>query len=197
MLCVPMQSLTNFGDAAVLLPVAAVMFLWLFSMVGRRQALMWGLALLVAGGGTALLKIFFFACGSPGAALESPSGHASMSTLVYGGLALVAGSESEAWPRVAAGAAGAALVVAIALSRVALGTHSVSEVAVGLVIGAAALGIFAHSYLAGRPVGRHVWPLFVAAAILAALLHGSSAGLEPVWHQIAAYLGATTGLCST
>jgi membrane-associated phospholipid phosphatase len=190
-----MQFLTNFGDADVLLPVAAVMFLWLLRLAGRKQALMWGLAVLAAGGGTALLKICIFACGSPIATLESPSGHASMSTLVYGGIALVAGTEGEVWPRVAAGAAGAALVAAIALSRVLLGAHSASEVVVGLAIGALALGIFAYSYLGGRAIGRRVWLLLAAAAVVAALLHGHPSRLEPLWHEIAVYLSATTGFC--
>jgi membrane-associated phospholipid phosphatase len=190
-----MRFITNFGDAAVLLPVAAAMFVWLLIEVGRRQALMWGLAFLVAGGGIALLKIGIFACGSPGGALESPSGHTSLSTLVYGGIALVAGSESEARARPAVGAAGALLIAAIALSRIILGVHSASEVAVGLVTGAVALGVFAHSYLGGRAVGRGAWLLVIGAATIAALMHGHPAKLEPMWHEIAAYLRLHTGLC--
>jgi membrane-associated phospholipid phosphatase len=190
-----MRFLTNFGDAAVLAPLAAAVLFWLFGIAGRRLAIVWGEALLLAAGSTALLKILLFACGSPGAALESPSGHASMSTLVYGGLALIVGSESAAWPRLAAGAAGAAAVVAIALTRLLVGGHSLSEVAVGLAIGGAALLFFARSYLAERHDGRQIWPLLAAAAILALALHGHISALEPVWHRVALYLGDATGFC--
>jgi membrane-associated phospholipid phosphatase len=190
-----MQFLTNFGDPIVVLPVAAVTFLWLAGLVGRRVAMTWLWAVLVAGGATALLKIWLSACAAPAGELESPSGHTSMSTLVYGGLALMVTVEAESWPGLVTGAAGAALVMSIALSRVTLGAHSVIEVVVGLIIGGAALALFARAYLRDRQVVRRIWPLLTAGAILALALHGHAAQLEPMWGAIAAALRDATGLC--
>ncbi|HXQ52378.1 MAG TPA: phosphatase PAP2 family protein [Stellaceae bacterium] len=190
-----MGFLASFGDAVVVLPVAAVTLLWLATLVGRRVAMTWCWAVLLAGGATALLKIWLSGCATPIDGLESPSGHTSMSTVVYGGLTLVAASEAESWPRVALGAAGAALVLAIAVSRVTLGAHSAIEVVVGLVIGGAALALFARAYLRDRQAGRPIWPLLTAGIILALALHGHSAELEPLWRRIAAALRNATGLC--
>jgi membrane-associated phospholipid phosphatase len=190
-----MGFLTQFGDAIVTLALAAAILLWLAVFVGSRLAAVWGGAVLLAGGGTALLKIYFSACGTPLDTLQSPSGHTSMSTLVYGGLALILGAEAGPWQRLTAGAAGAALVLAIAASRVLLGAHSLVEIGVGLLIGAAALALFARRLLAARPMSGQVWTLVLAAAALAFLLHGHEAELEPVWARLAALFRDTTGLC--
>ena len=190
-----MQFLTNFGDEAVLLPLAAATLIWLAILVGRRTAITWCGAIVIAGGATAVLKIYFSACATPIPALDSPSGHTSMSTLVYGGLALIIGAETNSWARIAAGAAGAALVAAVALSRVAVGAHTLADVVAGLVIGGGALALFARSYLQERRVERQIWPLLAAAAIFAAALHGHHAPLEPLWQRMAAYLHDTAGLC--
>jgi membrane-associated phospholipid phosphatase len=193
-----MRYLTNLGDSAVVLPVAAFILLWLLDLAGQRIAVLWCCALLIAGGGTALLKIYIDACTVPIAGLDSPSGHTGMSTLVYGGLALMIGTETASWRRLAVGAAGIALVATIALSRVLLGAHDVIEVVVGLLIGGTALALFARGYV-GIPIdgARHTWPLAIAASILAAALALSDhpTQLEPLWHLIAENLRNATGLC--
>jgi membrane-associated phospholipid phosphatase len=193
-----MRYLTNLGDAAVVLPVAALILLWLLDLAGQRIALLWCCALLVAGGGTALLKIYIDACTIPVAGLDSPSGHTGMSTLVYGGLALMIGAETASWRRLAVGAAGVVLVAAIALSRVVLGAHDVIEVVVGLLIGGTALALFARGYV-GVPIegARRIWPLVIATSILAVALALSDhpTQLEPFWHLIADDLRNATGLC--
>jgi membrane-associated phospholipid phosphatase len=193
-----MLYLTNLGDAAVVLPVAALILLWLLDLAGQRIAVLWCCSLLVAGGGTALLKIYIDACSVPVAGLDSPSGHTGMSTFVYGGLALMIGTETASWRRLAVGAAGAALVATIALSRVLLGAHDVIEVVVGLLIGGTALALFAHFYV-GVPMERaqRIWPLAVATSVLATGLAFSNhpTQLEPFWHLIADNLRTATGLC--
>jgi membrane-associated phospholipid phosphatase len=190
-----MRSLTDFGDAMVVLPVAAATLFWLARIGGWRTALLWCAALAACGGGTALLKVYFSACASPVAALNSPSGHASMSTLVYGGLALIIGAEASPWQRFAAGALGIAVVLGIALSRVLLGAHSTIEVVVGCVIGGAALALFAKTYLDAKPAVREIGPFVVVVAILMLALHGHAAHLEPLWRAIVAYLHNNVGLC--
>lgn len=190
-----MNFVTNFGDAMVVLPVAAATLAWLTRVAGLRTAALWCGALLLCGGGTALLKIYFHACAAPLESLNSPSGHASMSTLVYGSLALIVGTEAAPWQRFATATVGAAAIVGIALSRIELGAHSMAEVALGLVIGGTTLALFARGYLEARPTVRHVWPLLATVALLLLVLHGHTAHLEAVWRAIAAYLHNTAGLC--
>jgi membrane-associated phospholipid phosphatase len=190
-----MRAVTNLGDAAVLLPLAAGMLLWLLVLAGRRSAIVWCWSFLVAGGGTAALKIYGQACAAP-FAIDSPSGHASMSMFIYGGFALVAGAETRSWPRFAAGAAGAAMIGAVALSRVLVGAHSAAEVLIGLAIGSTALALFAREYLRERRGGRPVWPFLVAAGLFALALDGHQAQLEPLWHMIGAALRGAGGVCA-
>lgn len=83
-----MSFLTNFGDLAVLLPLAIVILLWLVTLRPRRCAVWWAVAVGLCTGLTALLKIYFYVC-PPSPELQSPSGHTSFSALVYGTLALV------------------------------------------------------------------------------------------------------------
>jgi membrane-associated phospholipid phosphatase len=192
-----MRFITNLGDVSVVLPVATIMLLWLLDMAGQRIAILWCGALLLAGGGTALLKIYINACAAPIAGLDSPSGHTGISTLVYGGLALMLGTEAAPWRRITAGVAGIAIVAAIAFSRIVLGAHDVIEVVVGVLIGGTALALFARSYIAAPVRERRIWPLAAASSILALALAASNhpAQLEPIWHEFAAYVRDATGLC--
>jgi hypothetical protein len=52
-----MTSLTDFGDLAVLLPLAAAILLWLFAVGERRVALWWLVALTLCIGVIAMLKV--------------------------------------------------------------------------------------------------------------------------------------------
>jgi len=189
-----MQYVTNLGDSSVVLPVALLILIWLFCLAGKRTALLWCCALFVAGGGTAILKIAIDACTAPVTGLNSPSGHTGMSTLVYGGLALVISAETTSWRRVVSSAAGVAIIAAVALSRVVLGAHDIIEVIVGLLIGGAALALFAHGYVGAD---RRIWPLACTCAALAAALafFNHSVPLEPLWHRLGAELREATGIC--
>jgi undecaprenyl-diphosphatase len=65
-----------------------------------------------------------------------PSGHAIGATLVYGTIALVAGQAIENRVlRFVVQAVAMALVVLVALSRVRLGVHWISDIAGGLIFG--------------------------------------------------------------
>ena len=67
-----------------------------------------------------------------------PSGHSAMSMAVYGCLAFALARACRAsLPRVAFAAAGAALIVAIGLSRIYLGVHYPSDVIAGWITGGA------------------------------------------------------------
>lgn len=165
-----MHFITDFGDEAVVLPLALAVAAALALAGWRRGAASWLLCIAATLFAVMLGKLAAHACGPvPLVSLRSPSGHTAAAAVVAGGLlALVAPPH---W-RVRL-AAGAALLVAIVVgfSRVALGAHSRSEVVVGAMIGVAGAVVLA--YLAGkRPAGLR-WSVPIAAAIgVAVLMHG-------------------------
>ena len=79
----------------------------------------------------------------PASDFVSPSGHSSLSVLIYGAIALVIAAQHSGWLRAVILVTGASLIVAIAGSRLWLNAHSAPEVAVGVVIGIATLALFA------------------------------------------------------
>ncbi|HYC14941.1 MAG TPA: phosphatase PAP2 family protein [Stellaceae bacterium] len=176
-------ALTNFGDLAVLLPLVAVVLLWLRFARSKRDAFWWVLTAGFCMGATALLKIAFFVC-PPADALHSPSGHTSLSTLVYGGLALLAAADTKGWRRAAIILAAVAAIGAIAISRVLLSSHTWIEVALGLLIGASALAVLSARFLSGPRAGLSVGTLVLAAALVVAVFHGRQLHAESLFRAI-------------
>jgi membrane-associated phospholipid phosphatase len=190
-----LTAVTNFGDLAVLLPVAAIILLWLLAVRVSRAALWWGVALALCIGGIAVLKVYFDAC-PPLANLRSPSGHTGLSTLVYGAVTLIVAIEGTRWHRVLIFGAGAALMLGIAVSRVLLGAHSALEAGVGLVIGCLTLAVFARAYLAHRAADISLRPLVVSVALLLVILHGQALHAEELLHAIGRYLQVASLACA-
>jgi membrane-associated phospholipid phosphatase len=176
-------ALTDFGDLAVLMPVAAAILIWLglhFSLAAPR----WLIALGLCIGLTALSKVFFYGC-PPAGDIHSPSGHTSLSTLIYGVVTLVAAGPEPGLRRLSVIAGGAGLILAIAVSRLLLGTHSAPEVGTGLFIGIISFALFAQKYLP-RPDTR-VWLLLVVAGVLISILHGRELHAEQFLHRLTGY----------
>jgi membrane-associated phospholipid phosphatase len=93
-----LRSITNLGDLAVLIPLDLALFIWLFQMPLKIRAIWWAAAGSLCMGGTALLKLIFFIC--PIATdVQSPSGHTSLGTLVYGALVVLVAPRLEGWKR--------------------------------------------------------------------------------------------------
>jgi membrane-associated phospholipid phosphatase len=143
---------------------------------------------------TALSKIYLYAC-QPFAGFESPSGHTSLSTLVYGAIALVVAAEATGWHRVIVLGSGILVVGGIAISRIALGAHSPLEVILGAVIGSAALALFSREYLGHKPCRLSLQPLLLALVLLAGLLHGQAVHAEEILHEIGRYLYIGAVVC--
>jgi len=103
------------------------------------------LAVTVVGGGLLNLELKrYFARARPAVAemlrrahgYSFPSGHAMGSAVVFAALAYLAYRAAKSWSAAAAAiAAGATLIVSVALSRVYLGVHWVSDVAAGITAG--------------------------------------------------------------
>jgi len=180
-------ALTEFGDLAVVVPLVALVLLWLLFMRSPPLAAWWAIAVALCAGVTAFLKLSFYGC-PPTPDLHSPSGHTSLSTLVYGAMTLVCAAESGGLPRIAAIGGGASFILAIAASRLLLYVHSVEEVGLGLAIGTASLALFGQVYMrCGAP---KVWlsPLFAPAAAVMLILHGRELHAEEFLRGIARYL---------
>jgi membrane-associated phospholipid phosphatase len=182
-----LAALTGLGDAALLLPLAATIFLWLSLSGAARAAAWWTFSIVVCGGVTAVLKIFFWGC-PPISDLYSPSGHTSLSTLVYGATALIIAVEGDTWRSRIAVAGGTALILAIAVSRLLLDAHTIPEVVLGWIIGSASLALFGHQYRRLRPKNARLAPLLVGVVVLAAALHGRELRAEELLHWITGFL---------
>ena len=170
-----MEFLTDFADQAVVLPLALVLGLMLAIFGWPRAALAWAVAVGAALGLTLAAKLILLPC-SPrvfGTALRTPSGHTAAAAVVYGGLvALLLPRRRRLAGAVAASAAVGGVIAA---TRLMLGVHTGSEVAVGGAIGMAGavlLVLLAGDRPGGPFSGRAIFGLLAAAAVLAVLLHG-------------------------
>lgn len=182
-----MRFLTNFGDLAILLPLAAAILLWLLATRSHRAALWWLMALALCAGGIALLKVYFVACASSGA-LQSPSGHSGLSALVYGGLAALLATRVEGWRRIAALCLSTLLIAGIALSRLVLHAHTPPDVVVGLLIGLVALALFLVGAAGRLAPSASTRPLLLATIVVVAVFHGDKLHAEAMLHAVGVYL---------
>jgi membrane-associated phospholipid phosphatase len=176
---------TDFGDSAVTVPLALLTLIFLV-VAGRGQlALGWGLAIGGCGVAIGALKLVFGACNSglTTVGIVSPSGHTAMSVAVYGSLALLVAARLPRRFRSVVISAAAVSLIVIAVSRIVLHDHTPAEIAVGLIVGAGAVGGF-------RAVLRHheappLGGLLLLGAGLVAALHGTRWMIEPELHRLA------------
>jgi membrane-associated phospholipid phosphatase len=179
-------ALTQLGDLAVLLPITALILLWLF-LNFPYTAVWWMIAVVLCCGSTAVLKVVFYEC-PPSHQLHSPSGHTGFSILAYGAITLMSATAIAGLRQLIMITIGAGFIFAIVASRLLLNTHSMVEVGVGLIIGSASLGIFAQSYIRRREVTVRAWPLLLASAAIMFVLHGRELHAEQLLHKISSYL---------
>ena len=182
--------ITDFGDTAVTLPLAALMLGFLVIARRARLALVWVLAIVGCAGVIGVLKLMLDACGNPAlsaAGLASPSGHTAMSAAVYGGFAAVVGAQLPRPGRIALMPGAIMLIVAIPVSRVVLHLHSRIEVAAGLMVGLMALACIAAAVLVRRERLPVFW-LAGAAMILMLVFYGERWPAEQAIHHIAGWL---------
>jgi membrane-associated phospholipid phosphatase len=191
-----MSALTDFGDAAVVLPLSAVLLIWLLRLRQRRVAVSWVVAVGLCIVGTAFLKILLYVC-SPVPDLVSPSGHTGLSMLIYGALALVIAAETPGWQRVTVLAVGAGLIAGIAGSRLVLNVHSALEVGIGVLTGTVTLALFASRHLRLGSEEKPLRPLILPAIAVITLFHGHELRAEGFLHAISRYLHPGGNACAT
>ena len=191
-----MNFISDFGDAAVLLPLALFLIaaLWRYQSWAAAICLIQALGLCVVV--LVLLKIAFIACGMTWrAGVSSPSGHAGMSVMVYGSLGAVAARQSPRWRKPVLLLAVWLLVAAIAVSRVALGAHSYGEVLIGMSAGVAALCCFLLMYRK-QSGGKMNWSLLAMIVCVGLpILHGMHVPAENLIRHLALTARSGTDVC--
>jgi membrane-associated phospholipid phosphatase len=188
-------AITNFGDLAFLLPLSGILALILWRCESGAAARAWLSALAFCLLATFVLKFAFLTCNLNGNIhIASPSGHASMSTAVYGALAVIVATHLQRW-RIWITLLGGALVLAIALSRILLSAHTKVEVAIGLAIGIISLSIFISKYtrLSHRKIDLRAVGLCVL--LVFAALYGAQLTAEPYVQKFAYALRSAIGIC--
>jgi membrane-associated phospholipid phosphatase len=105
-----------------------------------------------------------------GGSLRSPSGHAAISAYLYGSVAAMIVASSRTFLARALAAALALLVLAIAISRFAIGGHSRTETLVGLVIGSLCVWVFSRRFARFR---RPALPALATACIVGVAVAGA------------------------
>jgi membrane-associated phospholipid phosphatase len=179
-------AVTDCGDLAVLLPLAAVLTAWVLLVAKPRILKAWLAALALCIGGTAILKIYFFAC-PPLSDLHSPSGHTSLSILVYGTLTLAITASLKDWRRWLIFVGGTMFIIGIGVSRIIVQAHSIPEVLLGSVLGIGALAVIVVTYLGDVPARTYIGPLITVSVMLVILLNGHELRAEELLHRIANY----------
>jgi membrane-associated phospholipid phosphatase len=185
---------TKFGDSGLLLPASVFLCAGLFAAGARKTAVVFACAWAACIGATILVKILFMACGERvSSSIHSPSGHTSLAAMFFLSLGLMAtGAKNQIFGRaVAAGCV--ALVTAIAVSRVALGAHTLAETLIGAVIGLASFGAFwgfswPRSPISIKALLLSLVPLGLGYAVLGVSVHFEGP-LERVAHWLARRLG--------
>lgn len=140
----PWTTVTAIGDSKVMLPAAACILIWLTSIRARDAALLWAALF-----GGALLtvvatKLAFIGWGIGIASFDFTgiSGHAMRATAVLPVIAFLLFQRFTTPIRTAALALAGLAGILIAVSRVMVGAHSVSEAVAGAVLGCVVSLIF-------------------------------------------------------
>ncbi len=139
------HALLYLGDGALLMPCALLLLMWLVAAPAtRRTGWLWLVAVLLAGGGVALSKLLYMVSGwrPAGWNFIGLSGHAALSFLFWpSACALVTGHNRNRLRAITI-AVGAAIALAISAASWVLREHSLSEIVLGAVWGAAVATAF-------------------------------------------------------
>jgi undecaprenyl-diphosphatase len=184
--------ITNFGDSSITIPLSALTLGFLLRVGASRAALAWTIAIGGCGLTIAVMKIALHACG--GADLN-PSGHAAMSAAVYGCIAVILATQLDEWWRWLMLSLAALMAAGIGLSRIAVGAHHPPDVAIGLLVGSAAVALFQFRLGSGRVALLAPGELAVAAAAVVAMMYGIRWPVEEVLIALAAMVRPAMAVC--
>ena len=166
-------SITNLGGAALAVPLALAIALWLLAGYSFRMAASWLLLLGIAIGLVTATKIAFLGWGVGIRELDftGVSGHAMLSSAVYPVAFFLMLPRAPQALRVAGVVVGLATGVAVALSRIALDAHSPSEAVAGCVVGALTALVFVRYWWDEQPAQLSALAVTVSLAAITVALH--------------------------
>ena len=159
-------AITDFGDSAVLMPLAAVLLVWM-GWRHRGLVVFWGVLLAVDIAGVAATKLAYMGWGlhPPGWDFIGLSGHSALSMLIWPSIgALVTAGRSRLWPWLLP-AAGFVFSAAIVVSRLTTDAHTPIEAASGAAWGAMLAAVFLWRLSRSAPEARRV-PVWLLPAVL-------------------------------
>src|SRR3990167_2183337 len=150
-----MLALTTFGQKTVVLPIVFAIFCWLL-YIKRTRAALHALALGVLAAGSVFVIKHIVQTTRPWgifnspASFSMPSGHTTLSTTIYMGIALIIAMRVSPKKRKYILIPAGILIAAIGLSRVYLGAHWFTDVLAGWLLSSALLILVTLSYLRQR-----------------------------------------------
>lgn len=165
-------AVTDLGDSLVLSGIVLITTIYLIILGCRRSAFILLGTFLITGLTIALLKMFFFSCHqyfSLPDSIHSPSGHAALTTVVWGVIASLIAAQYSGWRRRLTIYAATALISGIAVTRWALHFHTANEIVTGLLVGLLGLTT-AHALLELRGVQKFDPRGLIVATLAAALI---------------------------
>lgn len=193
-------AITDMGDSALMLPLAVMLAVVLWTQQSTKAALVWLGTLIPGLAAMTVLKLVGHACSDAIAipSLVSPSGHAAFAAMVYGSAAVVLARHTSGPMRWVPVLAAVGVVAAVAASRLLLEWHTPLEVVIGLVIGAITVALFAQYYRRLPPAeirSRRMVALAGVAALLIVTLYGERLQAEEVIRTVAGGLRTQISAC--
>lgn len=197
---------TSLGDSALLLPLICWMALsLLLTLRDRPQGLRWIVAATACGGMVALSKLLFMGWGVgadlPALDYTGFSGHTALSMLTWPALAGLLSRNGRKRTRTAAISLGLLVGAAVAVSRIVLRAHSLSEVILGAALGALVAAWYLHGLLrhardtdVARPADatRRQLLLLGGGLLIACFCYGRVFPSQHVLEDIALWLSGRT-----
>jgi membrane-associated phospholipid phosphatase len=184
---IPWVTITDFGDSAVLVPAVVVIALWLLADGAWQKSLLWLGLSGTAMAAVATSKIAFIGWGIGSQALDFTgiSGHSMLAVSVLSVACWLLAEGTGIRPVMALG--GVLLGGIVAVSRVQLHVHSVSEVVAGSLLGGSVLALYILTTrrLEAKAGGRSRVLLALGLLVVAIPLHGERAPSEQMLTALA------------
>jgi membrane-associated phospholipid phosphatase len=168
---------TELGDWVVTTAVTLAALIWLLWRHKQRTALYF-CATVVASGAFSFLLKFTLRVARPvhptsgWDTFSFPSGHATINATLYGFLAVLIAREVQSWKRGCVVTVAITIILSIALSRLYLGAHFLSDVLAGLCLSVAWITLVSAVYLRRKPTDVGAGGLSVAVVITIILVGG-------------------------
>lgn len=194
------DKITDIGDSLVMGCIAITGAIYLLLHGYRRGAAALIMAFVAAAGFIGLTKLAFIGCSIQlhnTYELRSPSGHSAISAAVLGTyIFIISGQLRGVW-RLLPPALLIPLILAIAISRIVLNMHSISEVIVGLAVGSLTLvGIHAFLSRGKKPEQLNVYTFILYAVLVATVLHGFRLKAEDFVDYLASFITTHVAFCA-